>query len=308
MKSCLWLTLLLSVLALPTARAQDELKLVVNESDVEIFAGTTQLGKYHLGTAKIKRPHFANLKTLSGIQVTRNHPPQPGDAKDHDTMHPGVWLAFGDISNEDFWRNKGEVRSGTLTMLEFENTEKVGFRHSKTYFSREHVLVCMEEFSCTIEKVEQGLLYRLQSRFAPQEAKFYFGDQEEMGLGVRVATPLTEKAGGRLLDSKGRRGAKEIWSQAAEWCDYSGAIDGHSVGATILCHPQNFRPSWFHARNYGLMVANPFGRKAMEKGPTSRVFVGADSPLVLRFAILLHDGITSAEIETCHKEYSQSTD
>ena len=44
---------------------------------------------------KIKRPYFAHVKTRSGIQVTRNHPPIVGkDRKDHDTMHPGIWMAF----------------------------------------------------------------------------------------------------------------------------------------------------------------------------------------------------------------------
>ncbi|MBM3861792.1 MAG: hypothetical protein FJ395_19385, partial [Verrucomicrobia bacterium] len=54
---------------------------------------------------KVLRPHFKQLHAPGGIQVTRNHPPVAGqDATDHDTMHPGVWLAFGDISGNDFWR------------------------------------------------------------------------------------------------------------------------------------------------------------------------------------------------------------
>ena len=45
-----------------------------------------------------------------GRQVTRNHPPNPAeDAVDHDTMHSGIWLGFGDINQEDFWRNKGRI-------------------------------------------------------------------------------------------------------------------------------------------------------------------------------------------------------
>jgi hypothetical protein len=30
-----------------------------------------------------------------------------------------------------------------------------------------------------------------------------------------------------------------------------------------MAGPDNFRRSWFHSRDYGLIVANPFGRKAM---------------------------------------------
>lgn len=60
---------------------------------------------------KIPRPYFARLHAPDGIQVTRNHPPVPGqDATDHDTMHPGVWLAFGDINGHDFWRNRATIR------------------------------------------------------------------------------------------------------------------------------------------------------------------------------------------------------
>jgi hypothetical protein len=52
----------------------------------------------------------------------------------------------------------------------------------------------------------------------------------------------------------------------------------------------NFRPSWFHARDYGLFVANPFGRQAFRKGEPSRVEVKPGETFRLRFAVLLHSG------------------
>src|SRR6188472_2424578 len=56
------------------------------------------------------RPYFAHVRTLDGIQVTRHHPPVQGhDLTDHDTLHPGIWLAFGDINGLDFWRNKAQI-------------------------------------------------------------------------------------------------------------------------------------------------------------------------------------------------------
>jgi hypothetical protein len=52
----------------------------------------------------------------------------------------------------------------------------------------------------------------------------------------------------------------------------------------------NIRPSWFHARDYGLIVANPFGRKALTKGDESRIVVPRGEAFRLRFAVYLHGG------------------
>jgi hypothetical protein len=49
--------------------------------------------------------------------------------------------------------------------------------------------------------------------------------------------------------------------------------------------PANFRPCWFHARDYGLLVANPFGRKAFTRGEASRVVVKPGEEFRLRFGV-----------------------
>ena len=59
---------------------------------------------------KILRPYFSNARLLNGLKVTRNHPPIEGvDELDHSHLHPGIWLAFGDINGDDFWRNKAAM-------------------------------------------------------------------------------------------------------------------------------------------------------------------------------------------------------
>ena len=70
-----------------------------------------------------------------------------------------------------------------------------------------------------------------------------------------------------------------------------------AVGMTILCHPDNFRPSWTHARNYGFMAANPFGRKAMNKGDESKVIVKPGESLRLRYGIWIHATQHDAEVD-----------
>src|SRR5687768_10660165 len=73
------------------------------------YAGQ-RVADYVYADRKILRPYFANVCAPGGVQVTRNHPPVAGDATDHDTMHPGLWLAFGDVSGQDFWRNKATIK------------------------------------------------------------------------------------------------------------------------------------------------------------------------------------------------------
>ena len=59
---------------------------------------------------RIPRPYFAHVHAPGGIRVTRNHPPIQGiDETDHDSIHPGIWLAYGDVSGSDFWRNKARM-------------------------------------------------------------------------------------------------------------------------------------------------------------------------------------------------------
>ena len=122
---------------------------------------------------------------------------------------------------------------------------------------------------------------------------FTFGDQEEMGFGVRVATSITEKNGGTIQNSDGVKGARAAWGKIADWCDYSGVISNRLVGMTVFPDPTNFRPSWFHSRDYGLLEANPFGHKAFTKGEASAVPVAKGQTFQLRFAVFIHSTPTN---------------
>jgi len=63
------------------------------------------------------------------------------------------------------------------------------------------------------------------------------------------------------------------------------------------CPSGNFRPSWWHVRDYGLMVANPFARKALGKGEPSQVIVQPGEPFKLRWVIFLHSGPTEESVD-----------
>ena len=247
----------------------------------------------------ISRPYFAHLRTADGTQVTRNHPPIPGqDVDDHAKYHPGLWMSFGDISGSDFWRLKAPTE-----FVRFVEAPKGGpnqggfvaeFRYGKQGATNE--TVCRELFRFQVRRTEYGDLLIWDSTFTGDQP-FAFGDQEEMGLGIRVATGIradhdadgaVPPGKGSIVDSLGRKDEKQVWGHSAPWCDYRGPIGEQIVGITIMCHPANFRPSWYHARDYGLLLANPFGRKAFRQGDASRIEVASEEPLRLRYGVLLH--------------------
>jgi putative membrane-bound dehydrogenase-like protein len=257
-----------------------------------LHSGDREIGQFVLESSEIPRPHFANLSTPNGTQVTRNHPPVPGvDADDHATMHPGVWMAFGDLSGEDFWRNRARMRHEKVTEEPHEEDGVLRWGMQSSLIGKEGGSIGTVLHRIAIKEVPSAWAIEWEAAFQASEGReLVFGDQEEMGFGVRVATPITEKNGGRLVNSEGDQTASGTWGKAASWVDYSGAIEGKKVGVTVAAHRFNFRPSWWHNRDYGVFVANPFGRSAMKQGEVSAVRVAAGESLTLRFLTMLHEG------------------
>src|SRR5262249_1700293 len=101
---------IVSVLLTGSARAEQPVTFAATGGEVAISVDGRPFAKYVYRDDKILRPYLAHVFAPGGVQVTRNHPPIAGtDRTGHDTMHPGIWLAFGDLGGADFWRNKGRV-------------------------------------------------------------------------------------------------------------------------------------------------------------------------------------------------------
>jgi hypothetical protein len=288
--------LALSPAVAPTHAAEPRVTFDTNQAgQVVIHIGDTLVARYVYDDPQISRPYFAHLRPPGGPQVSRHHPPVEGaDVADHPTFHPGLWMSFGDLSGNDYWRNKAAVKQVHQEVSAEGNWFAVRNRYLDQGDPSQTVCEARVRYSFHLRPA--GYLLVWDSRFSsPRD--FYFGDQEEMGLGFRVATAIRVEreaqgtipgGNGRLVDSAGRVNGKEIWGNTAAWCDYSGTLDGQHAGMTLMCHPGNFRPSWFHARDYGLLLANAFGREAFGQGEASRVDVAVGSELRLRYGILVH--------------------
>jgi len=275
---------------------------------VLVTIGGEPVATYVYADKDIPRPYFAHVRAPGGIQVTRNHPPIKGkDPTDHAAYHPGIWTAFGDISGSDYWRNKARVVHKEFVEKPAGGPARGTFAVRNLYLERGDPgeVNCTEVCRYTFLVRPSGYLVICDSTFSAGEREFFFGDQEEMGLGVRVTTPITVRAGGTILNADGLKNERRVWGRASAWCDYSGVVGGQHVGVTLMPDPANFRRSWFHARDYGLLVANPFGRRAFRKGPESRVVVRPGRPLRLRFGVLLHAAPAKdkPDLKAAHADY-----
>ena len=271
----------------------------LEEGKLRVLLAGQPIVTYVYRDPSIPRPYFCDARTPDGLQVTRNHPPIEGtDRTDHATYHPGIWLAFGDISGADSWRNKAAVRHEGF-LEDPTGVSGAGYFAVRNAYGSGEKVVCREACrygfeilsASDLEGVHSsfaGYLLRLDSSFYSESSDFVFGDQEEMGLGLRIATPISVHKGGTIQNSERQINEAQAWGKTAAWCDYSGVMEGRRAGVVLMPHPSNFRPSWFHARDYGLLVANPFGRNAFTGGEKSVVLVRKEERFPLRFGILVY--------------------
>jgi hypothetical protein len=280
---------LLSASGLAAADKPDGVVFRPGPDRVEILVRGRPFAVYVFADKTIKRPYFTAVKAPGGQPVTRHHPPRPGvDSTDHGTMHPGIHLAFGDLGGSDFWRNRGRVVHDGFVEAPSSGARQGSFTVRNSYRAGSRV-ICREVCRHRVMIRPHGILLTYESRFSSESAGFFFGDQEEMGLGVRVDRELRVKGGrGSIINSEGRRNEKDVWGRPALWCGYGGVKDGQHVGLALMPDPGNFRKSWFHARDYGFLVANPFGRKAFTRGQPSRVNVATGKVFRLNFGVLVH--------------------
>ncbi len=286
------------------------------EGSVRFFWEGKAVARYVYGDPKTPRPYFADVCAPSGVQVTRNHPPVAGkDRMDHPEFHPGLWLAFGDLNGADNWRLKAQVRHQSFSSQPtVEADGALGFTVENHYLDAAGDTVCSSTASHTLRVTPLGLLVTYDETFQSGR-EFVFGDQEEMGLGFRLATPLRVENGGpdpapsgtgEILADGGRRGSAEIWGQPAQWLDYRGQIEGKPAGIALFCHPDNFRPSRMHARDYGFVCANPFATAAFKAGEASRTVIAAGESLRLRYGVLCHSGerLTVSQLDEAYEDYA----
>jgi hypothetical protein len=249
------------------------------ENALDLLLGQTRVATYFWNHPEIRRPGFMNLASLGGRPVTRPFPARvPEDATpgftadggiDHRLLHPGLWLSFGDLDGEDFWR----LRALTEHVRFAREPAGGGFAVEHRYLRPNGREVCRETATFGFHAAPDGWSLRWRSEFQGPRA-FYFGDQDEMGLGIRVASPLRVKGGtGTIRAEDGRTDEAGTWGRPFRSLFYGTREGVPLLGVRVT--PAAGNPCWAHSRDYGVVVANPFPRNPAPdaKLPAHRTWV-----------------------------------
>ena len=98
----------------------------------------------------------------------------------------------------------------------------------------------------------------------PQKNPGYFIDAQ--GEVTKIPVMNNEGVNGNYLSSEGVEGAG-VWSTRAKWMKLYGVSGSDTVSIVFMDHPSNPNyPTFWHARDYGLFSANPFGQKDFTQG------------------------------------------
>jgi hypothetical protein len=217
-------------------------------------------------------PYLYPLLGPAGGNITRHFPMKTGVA-DEPTDHPhhrSCWVAHGNVNGVDFWQGDGRIVLQEI--LSAQGGAQAGvLKLALAWKTKEDATLLAETRTYTFSEPDaQTRVLLIDCEFKAVADEVTFGDTKEGTFALRL-TPSLQLTGkgakGTLINSAGDRDAK-VWGRPASWVAISGPdAQGRPLVVTMADHPQNPRhPTWWHARDYGLFAANPFGQHDFDKG------------------------------------------
>lgn len=262
---------------------------------VDILKGQKVVARYVYKDTP--RPYVYPVSSPAGIEVTRNYPMKTvtGEPTDH-PHHRSLWAGFGDVNGIDFWTETEKSGKIVQKAIDFEPITPGPYWSIHTtndWITADGRKLASDERKVAFYSCKQGMLIVTTIRLIASTCQLRFGDSKEGFFAIRLAPSLTLKDGkGHILTSEDHKDA-DAWGKKARWIDYTGEISGKLVGVTMFDSTANYGyPTYWHARDYGLLAANPFGGKAFTGDAKN------ESPLVLSYTTsktfayttLIHDG------------------
>ena len=262
------------------------------------------------------KPYFWPLLGPTGVPLTRAYPMENREGEDRDHPHQrSFWITHGNVNGVDFWAsdplNKPSPKFGKIMQKSLKSTKGGEFLRlatSNLWVNGMDQPVCEDEQVFTFWQLPNARIIDVEVAIRASWGPVVFGDTKEGTFGLRVPSALDVKRGqgGKIINAEGVTD-QAAWGKPSPWVDYSGPVEGKTVGIAIFDHPTSFRhPTTWHVRDYGLFAANPFGYHDFGVAKPGAHTVLPGESLRLRYRVLLHEGdATQAGVATAYQGFAQ---
>lgn len=304
--------MIIGIALMAGAAAAAELRLERRDDRIDVSVDGRPFTAYVF--AGHRKPILYPVVGPGGAAMTRAWPiveGVPGEPQDH-PHHESVWFTHGSVNGTDFWavhpRGQGEKQRADNRIEQVEVVACAGGPEGRLetrnrWRRADGTVVCTDSRRLVFAADASARTIDYAVTIHADHGAVTFGDTKEGSFGVRVPATLQTKnqhgstgAAGAILNSAGQRDG-QAWGQRARWVGYSGPVDGKTVGLAICDHPTNPRhPTYWHARDYGLVAANPFGVHDFSGGPAGSgdYTIPAGESRTFRYLVVLHAGDTAA--------------
>jgi len=235
--------------------------------------------------------HQHDVIPLAGF-ITRKLESQASKTYDH-IHHKGIWLSIDEVNDIRFWAEKGTIRNDAVA-VDTETGDPARFTVTNHWLGDNGQPLLIETTQIAIF-ANRLLAYDTTFKAAGQSVTF--NDTKEGLFGIRLPNDMRESAAGApVVGSNGDVGTKALWGRTMSWIDYTGPADGRLCGVAIMDHPENFRPSRYHVRDYGLFSISPFGESSYTNGASVAKphTLEPEGTVRLRYGLYVHAGDTAS--------------
>jgi hypothetical protein len=298
------------LVTLPGRSQSEAVSFTRQEDTIQVAIGGKPFTIYHFDP-RIAKAYLQPLRDAKGVVVTRGFP--IGDTipagHEHDrSLEPhqrAMYFAHGDINGYDFWSEEtfakyyGHGYPSNFGRMVFQKVNEMRAGPSsgtiRATFDLEgpdHKPFAEEVQQYTFSGDKDSRVIDCQFVIRPGHGPVKFGDNKEGTFAIRLA-PELDAPTGTMVNSEGGEGEPQVWGKRANWVDVDGVINGQTLGIAVFDNPKSFHhPSYWHARGYGLLAANPFGLKDFLRDPKQdgSYTIPAGESIQFRYRVLIHDG------------------
>jgi Methane oxygenase PmoA len=307
--------------AVPPAQpaGMEPVELLRTGHRVDVHIGGRPFTTYYFDPS-IAKPYFFPLRSSGGTVVTRGFPMTtdiPGEHRDEPHQR-AMYFAHGDVNGFDFWGEAAfptwsDHGAATFGRTVFRTLDDIQGGAGSGSLAATFDLVTpagsiadeVQEYR--FEGDQRSRIIDCAFTIRATHGPIMVGDTKEGTFAIRVTRAL-ESPPGHMVNANGASGERGIWGKRSEWVDYYGRVANEDVGIAILDHPDNLRfPTYWHARAYGLLAANPFGvsRFTGSRGQDGRHAIPAGGSLRLRYRVIIHHGSPAdAAIADAYRQFA----